>query len=107
MKNHSITNLNLPSNPRDASCAEFVNYRIDDVTHKKFLKLDGTNSMTGDLNLNNNKIVNLQTDDKDSKSAVNVDFMQSEITSMRDFVSQSIHESHITSSAQKGTPSVT
>ena len=57
--------------------------------------------MTGDLNLNNNKIINLQTDDKDSKSAVNVDFMQNEITSMRDLVSQKIHESHITSSAQK------
>jgi len=36
MKNHSITNLNLPSNLRDAACVEFVNYRIDDVTvHKK------------------------------------------------------------------------
>ena len=57
--------------------------------------------MTGDLYLNNNKILNLQTDYKDSKSAVNVDFMQNEITSMRDFVSQKIHESHITSSAQK------
>ena len=101
MKNHSITNLNLPSNLRNAACVEFVNYRIDDITQKKFLRFDGTNSMTGDLNLNNNKIINLQTDDKDSKSAVNVDFMQSEITSMRDFVSQSIHESHITSSAQK------
>ena len=101
MKNNSIINLNLPSNLRDAACVEFVNFRIDDITHKKFLRFDGTNSMTGDLNLNNNKIINLQTDDKDSKSAVNVDFMQSEITSMRDFVSQSIHESHITSSAQK------
>ena len=57
--------------------------------------------MTGNLNLNNNKIINLQTDYKDSKSAVNVDFMQNEITSMRDLVSQKIHESHITSSAQK------
>ena len=38
---------------------------------------------------------------KISKSAVNVDFMQSEITSMRDLVSQTIHESHITSSANK------
>ena len=101
MKNHSITNLNLPSNPRDAACVEFVNYRIDDVTSKKFLKFDGSNRMTGDLNLNNNKIVNLQTDYKDSKSAVNVDFMQNEITSMRDLVSQKIHESHITSSGQK------
>ena len=71
------------------------------MTQKQFLKVDGTNSMTGDLNLNNNKIVNLHTDDNDSKSTVNVDFMQSEITSMRDLVSQSIHESHVTSSAQK------
>ena len=101
MKNKSIINLNLPSNKRDAACVEFVNYRIDDMTQEKFLKLDGTNNMTGNLNLNNNKIINLQTDYKDSKSVVNVDFMQNEITSMRDFVSQSIHESHITSSTQK------
>ena len=101
MKKKSIINLNLPSNKRDAACVEFVNYRIDDMTQKKFLKVDGTNSMTGDLNLNNNKIVNLQTDYKDSKCAVNVDFVKNEITTMRDFVSQSIHESHITSSAQK------
>ena len=101
MKNNSIINLDLPSNPRDAACVEFVNYRIDDITEKKFLKFDGTNSMTGDLNLNNNKIVNLRTDGKDLKSAVNVDFMQSEITSLSDLVSQTIHESHITSSANK------
>ena len=101
MKNNSIINLDLPSNPRDAACVEFVNYRIDDMTQKKFLKVDGTNSMTGDVNLNNNTIVNLHTDGKDPKSAVNVDFMQSEITSLTDLVSQSIHESHITSSANK------
>ena len=87
-KNNSIINLNLPSIQRDAACVEFVNYRIDDMTQKKFLKLDGTNNMTGNLNLNNSKIINLQTDYKDSKSAVNVDFMQNEITSMRDLVSQ-------------------
>ena len=28
MKNHSITNLDLLSNQRDAACVEFVNYRI-------------------------------------------------------------------------------
>ena len=72
-----------------------------DMTQKKFIKLDGTNNMTGNLNLNNNKIVNLQTDYKDSKSAVNVDFMQNEITTMRDLVTQKIHESNITSSGQK------
>ena len=101
MKNNSIINLDLPSNPRDAACVEFVNNRIDEITQKKFLKFDGTNSMTGDLNLNNNTIVNLHTDGKDLKSAVNVDFMQSEITSMSDLVSQTIHESHITSSTNK------
>ena len=101
MKNNSIINLDLPSNPRDAACVEFVNYRIDDITQKKFLKFDGTNSMTGDLNLNNNTIVNLHTDGKDPKSAVNVDFMQSKITSMSDLVSQTIYESHITSSTNK------
>ena len=101
MKNHSITNLNLPSNQRDAACVEFVNYRIDVITQKKFLKFDGTNSVTGDLNLNNNTIVNLHTDGKDLKSAVNVDFMQSEITSMSDLVSQTLHESHVGSSTNE------
>ena len=97
----SIINLNLPSNQRDAACVEFVNNRIDDMTQKQFLKLDGANNMTGNLNLNNNKIINLQTDYKDSKSAVNVDFMQNETTTMRDLVTQKIHESNITNSGQK------
>ena len=101
MKNHLITNLDLPSNQRDAACVEFVNYRIDDITQKKFLKFDGTNSTTGDLNLNNNTIVNLHTDGKNLKSAVNVDFMQSKITSLSDLVSQTIHVSHITSSTNE------
>ena len=101
MKNKSIINLDLPSNQRDAACVEFVNYRIDDMTQKKFLKVDGTNNMTGNLNLNNNKIINLQTDYRDSKSAVNVDFMQDEITNVRDLVTQKIYESQIINSGQK------
>ena len=100
MKNNSIVNLKFPSNQKDATSVEFVNKRLSE-TQKIYLKFDGSNRMTGDLNLNNNKIINLQTDIKDSKSAVNVDFMQNEITSMRDLVSQKIHESHITSSTQK------
>ena len=32
MKNNSIINLDLPTNPRDAACVEFVNYKIDDVS---------------------------------------------------------------------------
>ena len=57
--------------------------------------------MSGDLNLNNNKIVNLQTDYKDSKSAVNVNFVENEITTLRDLVTQKIHESQIINSGQK------
>ena len=100
MKNNSIINLNLPSNKRDAACVEFVNYRLSE-TQKEYLKLDGSKSMSGDLNLNNNKIVNLQTDSKNSKSAVNVNFVENEITTMRDLVTQKIHESQIINSGQK------
>ena len=100
MKNNSIVNLKLPSNQKDATSVEFVNKRITE-TQKEYLKNDGTKSMTGNLNLNNNKIINLQTDYKDSKSAVNVNFMQNEITTMRDLVTQKIHESQIINSGQK------
>ena len=100
MKNNVITNLNLPTNPRDAACVEFVNYRLSE-TQKNYLKLDGTTSMLGNLNLNNNKIVNLQTDSKNSKSAVNVELMENEITGLRNLVTQKIHESHIINSGQK------
>ena len=57
--------------------------------------------MSGDLNLNNNKIINLQTDSKNSKSAVNVELMENEITDLRNLVTQKIHESQIINSGQK------
>ena len=57
--------------------------------------------MTGNLNLNNNKIINLQTDHRNSKSAVNVDFVQEEISDLRDLVTQKIRESQINNSGQK------
>ena len=98
MKNNSIVNLKFPSNQKDATSVEFVNKRLGD-TQKNFLKFDGTNSMTGDLN--NNKIVNLQTDSKNSKSAVNVELMENEITDLRNLVTQKIHESQIINSGQK------
>ena len=100
MTNKSITNLKFPSNQKDATSVEFVNKRLSE-TQKNFLKFDGTNSMTGDLNLNNNKIVNLQTDSKNSKSAVNVELMENEITDLRNLVTQKIHESQIINSGQK------
>ena len=88
------------SNQKDATNVEFVNKRLSE-TQKEYLKNDGSKSMTGNLNLNNNKIVNLQTDFKDSKSAANVNFVENEITTMRDLVTQKIHESQIINSGQK------
>ena len=102
MKNKSIINLNLPTNKRDATCVEFVNYRLSE-TQKNYLKLDNTTTMSGNLNLNNNKIINLQTDNDyiNSKSAVNVDFVQEKMTDLRDLVTQKIHESQIINSGHK------
>ena len=109
MKNHSIINLDLPSNQRDAACVEFVNNRIDDMTQKKFLKVDGTNNMTGNLNLNEKTIINLNTDDKDIKSAANVGYVSSKVhaakgdvtVGLKTYFDTKIKESHITSSTNK------
>ena len=109
MKNNSIINLDLPSNQRDAACVEFVNNRIDDMTQKKFLKVDGTNNMTGNLNLNEKTIINLNTDDKDIKSAANVGYVSSKVRTakgdvtvgLKTYFDTKIKESHITSSTNK------
>ena len=109
MKNKSIINLDLSSNQRDAACVEFVNNRIDDMTQKKFLKVDGTNNMTGNLNLNEKTIINLNTDDKDIKSAANVGYVSSKVRTakgdvtvgLKTYFDTKIKESHITSSTNK------
>ena len=109
MKNNSIINLDFPSNQRDAACVEFVNNRIDDMTQKKFLKVDGTNNMTGNLNLNEKIIINLNTDDKDIKSAANVGYVSSKVQTakgdvtvgLKTYLDTKIKESHITSSTNK------
>ena len=96
MKDNAITNVKFPVNQKDVATVEYITN-----SQKNYLKLDGTTSMSGDLNLNNNKIINLQTDSKNSKSAVNVELMENEITDLRNLVTQKIHESQITSSGKK------
>ena len=100
MKDNAITNVKFPVNQKDVATVEYITQRITN-SQKNYLKLDGTTSMSGDLNLNNNKIINLQTDSKNSKSAVNVELMENEITDLRNLITQKIHESHITSSGKK------
>ena len=96
MKNNAITNVKFPVNQKDVATVEYITN-----SQKNYLKLDGTTSMLGNLDLNNNKIVNLQTDSKNSKSAVNVELMENEITNLRNLVTQKIHESQIINSGQK------
>ena len=100
MKDNAITNVKFPVNQKDVATVEYITQKITN-SQKNYLKLNGTTSMTGDLNLNNNKIVNLQTDSKNSKSAVNVELMENEITDLRNLVTQKIHESQIINSGQK------
>ena len=100
MKDNAITNVKFPVNQKDVATVEYITQRITN-SQKNYLKLDGTTSMSGDLNLNNNKIINLQTDYRDSKSAVNVELMENEITTLRNLVTQKIHESQIINSGQK------
>ena len=99
MKDNAITNVKFPVN-QYSTTVEYITQRITN-SQKNYLKLDGTTSMSGDLNLNNNKIINLQTDSKNSKSAVNVELMENEITDLRNLVTQKIHESQIINSGQK------
>ena len=100
MKDNAITNVKFPVNQKDVATVEYITQIITN-SQKNYLKLDGTTSMSGDLNLNNNKIINLQTDYRDSKSAVNVELMENEITTLRNLVTQKIHESQIINSGQK------
>ena len=100
MKDNAITNVKFPVNQKDVATVEYITQRITN-SQKNYLKLDGTTSMSGDLNLNNNKIINLQTDSKNSKSAVNVELMENEITDLRNLVTQKIHETQIINSGQK------
>ena len=57
MKDNAITNVKFPVNQKDVATVEYITQRITN-SQKNYLKLDGTTSMSGDLNLNNNKIVN-------------------------------------------------
>ena len=100
MKDNAITNVKFPVNQKDVATVEYITQRITN-SQKNYLKLDGTTSMSGNLNLNNKKIINLQTDPKNSKSAVNVELMENEITDLRNLVTQKIHESQIINSGQK------
>ena len=108
MKNHPITNLELPLNQRDATYVDYANYKINDEA-QKYVKVDGSNGMTGKLGLNDKKIINVKTDDKNIKSAANVGYVSSKVNTakgdvfvgLKNYFDKKINESRISSSTNK------
>ena len=109
MNSYKIVNLkDITSSSNDS---EAVNKKyVDDETAKipsNFLKLDGSVSMSGDLNMATNKIKNLGTPlTYEANAAVNVEFFNSELNTSNHNISTQIttaykkyvDESHISSS---------
>ena len=60
-----------------------VTYKSDKAELNNYMKLDGTNSMTGNMNLGNNKITNL-TNPTDSTDGVNLRTLNNHITKPSD-----------------------
>ena len=102
MNSYKIVNLkDITSSSNDS---EAVNKKYVDLN---FLKLDGSVSMSGDLNMATNKIKNLGTPlAYEDDAAVNVEFFNSELNASNHNISRQIttaykkyvDESHISSS---------
>ena len=68
MDNKKIFNLTTPTNNHDAANKKYVGDKFSIIggALANYLKKDGTTPLTGDLNLNNNKIINLSTPTSDT-----------------------------------------
>ena len=67
-----------------------VTYKSDKAELNNYMKLDGTNSMTGNMNLGNNKITNL-TNPTDSTDGVNVRTLNNHIIKPSDHTNRFAH----------------
>ena len=64
-----------------------MNNRVN-AEAQKYVKVDGSNGMTGNLDLNNKKIINLNTDDEDIKSATNVRYLKNALVESREQITK-------------------
>ena len=113
MNNHEIFNVKNPTAADQAANKKYVDTqlatKLDKADAKKYVNVDGSNGMTGNLNLNEKTIINLNTDDKDIKSAANVGYVNSKVhtakgdvtVGLKTYFDTKIKESHITSSTNK------
>lgn len=88
LDDHRIRNSLEPLNSKDLTTKNYVDTEIAKIPQgssgdtSSFLKIDGTRAMTGDLNMDTNKIINLKTPTNDS-DATN-----------KNYVDQKIEQSH-------------
>jgi len=113
MNNHEIFNVKDPTAADQVANKKHVDTqlatKLDKADAKKYVNVDGSNGMTGNLDLNDKKIINLNTDDKDIKSAANVGYVSSKVytakgdvtVGLKTYFDTKIKESHITSSTNK------
>ena len=68
MDNKKIINLRVPTDDTDAAKKKYVDdkFAINGGALANYLKKDGTTPLTGNLNLNSNKIINLSTPTSDT-----------------------------------------
>ena len=113
MNNNTIYNVKDPVQADQVTNKKYVDTqlatKLDKADAKKYVNVDGSNGMTGNLNLNEKTIINLNTDDKDIKSAANVGYVSSKVhtakadvtAGLKTYFDTKIKESHITSSTNK------
>ena len=113
MNNNTIYNVKDPVQADQVTNKKYVDTqlatKLDKADAKKYVNVDGSNGMTGNLNLNEKTIINLNTDDKDIKSAANVGYVSSKVhtakadvtVGLKTYFDTKIKESHITSSTNK------
>ena len=73
MNNKKITNLLPPVSDTDAAAKKYVD--DNSVDHSRFIKRDGTASVTGGLNMDNRRIINLYMDPKSKTDATNKEYV--------------------------------
>ena len=85
MNNKSINNLRPPLNDIDAATKKYIDDKISNNggALANYLEKDGTTALTGNLNLNSNKIINLSTPTSDTDATT------------KEYVDNLNHESNI------------
>ena len=78
MGKQKIIHLIQPTDDSDTANKKYVDDNKVDVSN--YLKVDGTNKMTGDLNMDNHKMINLNGESLNGTDAVNKNYVDSVVS---------------------------